>query len=312
MLSSAFVLLLVLAPYGAQGEAPFARRPAPQLATTPQAAPARVAIPRVRRQESRPSTPAQGGRGYLGVSLTDDGSGGVGTQAVTDGSAAARAGLRAGDRILSLDGHPTDDYAQVVELVQAHAAGERVQLRIRRRLEARLDETRRTEDGRLAIGVNLVATDSSSPRSLEVSGVVQGYPAADAGIRKGDRIVEVQGRALRNYDELVTRMKEIDDPGQVAIAVERDLEVVLGQQPGDSSLRTLGYLTNEAQQRRRDPMPGAGAPSARPPGANPSTQTRGELQNELRALADELQGLRTELAQLRRELKSLRDSHRDE
>jgi regulator of sigma E protease len=50
---------------------------------------------------------------------------------VRDNSAAARAGLRAGDEIVSFDGEPIDDFAQLVRLVEPKA-GERVMLQVKR------------------------------------------------------------------------------------------------------------------------------------------------------------------------------------
>ena len=74
--------------------------------------------------------------GLLGVlgQPQDDGIG-VPIAEVTDGSAAAEAGLRPGDRIITVDGAPVTSIDEVVGLVQSHFSGDRVELEIGRSSE---------------------------------------------------------------------------------------------------------------------------------------------------------------------------------
>lgn len=53
---------------------------------------------------------------------------GAGVQTVIDGSAAARAGLRRGDVITTLDGAPIARFAELLEALRSHAPGEQVVL----------------------------------------------------------------------------------------------------------------------------------------------------------------------------------------
>jgi S1-C subfamily serine protease len=69
---------------------------------------------------------------YLGVSIGDVGDRGARVESVTDGSPAERAGLRAGDRIVSIDGRATRAEGTVASAVAAARPGKRVTIEIRR------------------------------------------------------------------------------------------------------------------------------------------------------------------------------------
>lgn len=73
-----------------------------------------------------------GGKPRLGVTLTDDGRPGAVVSTVTGGSPAERAGVQAGDRILALDGQPTNDVDEL--RARVGAARGAVPLEVERRV----------------------------------------------------------------------------------------------------------------------------------------------------------------------------------
>ena len=73
------------------------------------------------------STVHIGTRGMIGVQVSALSTGGGATvEAVTSGSPAQRAGIRAGDTITAIDGQPVTSSDSLGKLVKAHAAGDRV------------------------------------------------------------------------------------------------------------------------------------------------------------------------------------------
>ena len=87
------------------------------------------------------------GDGWLGVTLEDSSEQPKIAEVIPD-SPAERAGLRPGDVFMAIDGEAIADVEALVEAIQAHDAGDRVRLRIRRGADAiddALDETRRDE-----------------------------------------------------------------------------------------------------------------------------------------------------------------------
>jgi S1-C subfamily serine protease len=70
-----------------------------------------------------------GTRGMIGVQVSALSTGGGATvEAVTPGSPAQRAGIRAGDTITGIDGHPVTTSDSLGTLVKAHAAGDQVRI----------------------------------------------------------------------------------------------------------------------------------------------------------------------------------------
>jgi S1-C subfamily serine protease len=71
-------------------------------------------------------------RPALGITMSDNSAGGVLVTTIVPGSSAARAGLQAGDRILSINGQPMANYRDVIKVIGATAVNAPVQLQIDR------------------------------------------------------------------------------------------------------------------------------------------------------------------------------------
>jgi serine protease Do len=81
------------------------------------------AVPGPRRQNRR--------RGWLGISL-GGGDAGVGILEVIPESAAAKAGLRAGDEIQTVDGQPMKSMDHIIETIGNHSPGEKLAIVLQR------------------------------------------------------------------------------------------------------------------------------------------------------------------------------------
>jgi len=251
---------------------------APALAQQP--------LGRAAQSQARPAAPqaareALNTPGQLGVQVATETSGLVRVEGFLSGSPAEGAGMRAGDRIVAVEGRAVNGVDQLVELVRARPAGREIKLRLRRTVALRLDDAQRTEDGRLALGLVLAREDGG----LLVSSAPAGYAAAAAGVAAGDRIVELDGVELANQGQLVERMRTIGAARTLRVSFERDLRVRLGPADGVEA------------------PPPAGAPNARSRGARTPPPARAQSTREV---ADEVAALRRELAALRAELAELR------
>jgi regulator of sigma E protease len=141
---------------------------------------------------------------------------------VRPGSAAARAGLREGDRVVAVDGEPVARASDV-------AWRERLT-----RLEVRRgDETRTIEAG--ATGRDAVAAFLSDLAFRPADGTrvdpLQGFlggrgPAAQAGVLVGDEVLSVDGKAVATL-------------GDVLAALSGKSEVVLSVRTGDAAPRDV-------------------------------------------------------------------------
>ena len=84
-----------------------------------------------------------------------------------------------------------------------------------------------------SLGVNAASVAANTSRGAQVQNVVSGGPAAQAGIKEGDVIVQVGERRVRNAAELTVAVREHDIGQSVPVRVVRDgrqltVEVTLG------------------------------------------------------------------------------------
>jgi len=180
-------------------------------------------------------------RGYLGVSLqevTPALARGLGVSAergvvvgdVAPDSPAARAGLKRGDVILAVDGKPVDDVGRFRNLVAGTAPGTTLKLTVLRdgreqTLDVALGET--PERGpttaappsapeRPGLSVTDVTPEVAKKLGLPpglagalVTEVVPGGPAAEAGLRPGDVIQEVNRKPVRSAEEFARAVEQV-------------------------------------------------------------------------------------------------------
>ncbi|HEU0108860.1 MAG TPA: Do family serine endopeptidase [Vicinamibacteria bacterium] len=163
-------------------------------------------------------------RGMLGVTvqgINSDIAGSLGlsevkgalVSAVSEGSPAEKAGVKRGDVIVGIDGQAVKDSNSLRNSVSRLKPGSTVSLTVwragqERQVSVRLAEMPRTakddssapaERGtRGALGLALQKGDSG----LEVTGVDPSGPAADAGIRVGDVLEEINGTPVRSSSDV--------------------------------------------------------------------------------------------------------------
>ena len=169
-------------------------------------------------------------RGYLGVLPQDvtpamakafhlNQSGGVLMGDVTAGTPAAQAGIERGDVILEVDGQKVEDSNQLKLRISQMAPGTSVKLRVlhdgtERTVTAKLAEmpasagrgaAEKSSDGNASSALDGVSVEASK-NGVVVTDVAEGSPAAQAGLREGDVIQEVnRGRvsSVSDFDRAV-------------------------------------------------------------------------------------------------------------
>jgi len=172
----------------------------------------------------------------------------------TTGSPAANAGLQAGDVITSLNGDPVKDSRDVARKVATLAPGTSVKLDLLREgqqktltvtlgerpnqqqassdrnqsrgNEARSNESRRSESRpnesrpeatgpRLGLSVAPAAqVAGAGEKGVAVVGVDPDGSAADRGLKVGDIILDVGGKAVANADDVIQALKEASAQGK--------------------------------------------------------------------------------------------------
>jgi hypothetical protein len=187
----------------------------------------RDVLPNFRPEANRESTLAQ--RRYervqpapaprLGISWrpAEGAEGGLLVRTVRPGSAAFRAGLQPGDRIVGLDGEPLVQSDVLQSRVVA--AAEPLQMTIARPEQEALTIDVPLDGDPVRLGIAW-RENSGEPGAVMISRVVAGSVAGRAGLKPRDRIYEVNGepfRDSRHFHQLVTQ-----GSGTLGLLLERD------------------------------------------------------------------------------------------
>ncbi len=154
---------------------------------------------------------------------------GVLVQAVYPGGAADRAGIRAGDLIVSVDGQEVDDEQGLNYRIATHHPGDEARLEVRRSGSSRTVTVRaepapatpprdeRTLDGRNPLGgatvVNLspavaeeLGADAFAAKGVLVTKIADGGLAANVGMRPGDMVREINGKPIATTSDVAAAL----------------------------------------------------------------------------------------------------------
>jgi len=186
---------------------------------------------------------------------------------VRQGSLAAQADLRPDDEITAVgDTETPTRQAAVLEILERVVEDGEVPVEVgraggtSRRLTIRVPaEERRalTEPGTLLSGLGF--SFWYPPQSVIVSGLTEGFPAADSGIAVGDRIVAVEDVAVSHNEAFVGRIRErAGEPTRIAVLREgRRLEFRLVPRSIEADGQTIGRVGLETTQTDAGPFPEA-------------------------------------------------------
>lgn len=168
-------------------------------------------------------------RGRFGVTIQDMNQGlaqsfhlkspaGALVSGVENGSPADKAGLKAGDVILELNGKPVQTSSELPPMVAALKPGSTATLSLWRDKDLRkvsiqvgelvqdasVDRDQGAQGGRVGLAVRPLTPEEQGQAEVQGGLLVMGVtgPAARAGVRDGDLILSVNGNPVRNVDEL--------------------------------------------------------------------------------------------------------------
>jgi regulator of sigma E protease len=134
-------------------------------------------------------------------------------------SFADKNGLKTGDRIVMINGHPIK-YFREIENVMISQAGEAISLDIER---YDFEETKVEK-----IKINLPYSRFSSLEGLGIESselylakVVEGTPAAQAGLQNGDRVVRVNGSTPEKWEDVLATVKSFSGEGKLSFDINR-------------------------------------------------------------------------------------------
>ena len=187
-------------------------------------------------------------RGWLGMTVVEEpGKHSAQVVDVYPGGPAAAAGLRAGDRVTTINGRPVDSYLQLLRKISLLAPGTLVRMGVQRGTAAREFTARVAERpvrptpasspsgsldsqgdlDRLGLTVSDLDSESASrvgarsPFGAWVVQVVPNGPAAKAGVRLGDVVVEAAGQRVASVESFRSALAERSAGSRLTLEVER-------------------------------------------------------------------------------------------
>jgi len=187
-------------------------------------------------------------RGWLGVSIQPigrdiaDGLGlkeasGALVAQIQPGTPAAKAGLQVGDAILAVDGRKVKDSRDLARLVAAYEPGTKVNLSVVRngkdqtvavelgRMPQNLGAAASADDGNAGaavtslddFGLALAPTTGADGKGLAVTDIDPTGVAAQRGIKVGDVVLEVQGKAVASVADVTAAIRAAKADGRKAV-----------------------------------------------------------------------------------------------
>ncbi len=156
---------------------------------------------------------------------------------LTPGGPAGRAGMRPGDVVTEVDNQKVHAAGDVVDYVSNQAIGQKVTLHYVRdgkpgqtqvTLGELPDEDRPSGEpqaqagGKIGLGLQTLSPDVATSLGLDrgtrgavITDVLAGSPAADAGLKPGDVIVEVDRRPVASADEAIAALRTPQKTGHL-------------------------------------------------------------------------------------------------
>lgn len=175
---------------------------------------------------------------------------------VMPNSAAAEAGILAGDKILSINGEETPDFQALSKAVNM-TVDDSIAVEIERTGEVKLyaeDMSYETCDGKVhgkVIGVRSLTSgpvdENGQPLPVPavLGGVFEGGPAQKAGLQSGDIIASVNGKELTSFDELKSYVEQnIDSEFDITYLRRMVLTANLQKNDNGETRRMLGVKSS--------------------------------------------------------------------
>ena len=161
----------------------------------------------------------------LGVQAENVAGGGVRLTRILEKTPAAKAELKAGDIVTTLDGKPVKNVEDFNRSIEGHKVGDKVVLGIRRDKEtknvtATLETQPEPEEGRpppVILGVQTQSTE----QGLRLTAITAGGPAAKAGARVNDVLVAIDKKDIKNTRDLYAALRPHKPGDRVAVQIQR-------------------------------------------------------------------------------------------
>jgi len=247
-------------------------------------------------------------RGHaLGMAVEAQGNQGIAVTQVEESGLAAKAGIRANDRIVTADNRPFRNSRQFEAYLASHGGRPIPIVVVRDNQQQTIMYTPPMRSGDSAwLGVFLEEGDAEA-KGARITQVYPGGPAARAGLQPGDTITQVDKQRIESPSDLISLVAQMEPQTEAQFSIVRDqkeeqIPVVLGaHHTFVQSSTDHDSASNNGQQAQN----GNHAFENVPPYAMQLEHDRREAEQHQR-IEQQIEQLRDEIRQLREELKQQR------
>ncbi len=181
-------------------------------------------------------------RGQIGITTQDvtpdlrrafkleNGQSGVLITGVQRGSAADRAGLRAGDMVISIDGKATSEVTQLRNRIAFAPVDRDIELKVLRQGQIQSVKLRVSREAKQVSDRALHAKlegarflNGTNDQGVLISSIEQGSPASRAGLMQGDVVLSVNRRSVHSVSELKSILR--GSRSDLLLQVKRDRQL---------------------------------------------------------------------------------------
>ncbi|MEP3479466.1 MAG: PDZ domain-containing protein [Fuerstiella sp.] len=224
------------------------------------------------RLAPRPGSNQQMPTVWLGVTGKNNDDGKPELLTVSKNSPAEKATLKTGDIVVKVNEKDATTYEDLVKLVQAGAAGDKVKLEVARGegtliVDVELaNRPSRAAQGRAAPArsnaIMGIQGRNATGEGAALTSITDGGPSEKAGLKTGDIVVKIDDKEVANYEALISEIRSRQPDDQMKVEVKRGSKkvtktVTLGDRRGGDSKRPYTYSYFGQQPNIQD-MQGAG------------------------------------------------------
>lgn len=206
--------------------------------------------------------------GSLGIAVEDTrglaSKNGVAILEVAPGGAADKAGVRAGDRLLSIDGNRVYDADDIARELGLLPAGTVIQLELARnqetmvlKVELQAGQSTMTSSsgaGKLYLGLSVSGVIAKGG-GITITGVKKDSPFRKQGVKEGDALVRFAGKSISSKDDLRAALSGCKAGQKVKVVIsrggwEKEISIVLVSKGGAPAkmVLSIGVRVRKAKE----------------------------------------------------------------
>lgn len=218
------------------------------------------------RLSPRPGSNRQMPTVWLGVSGKNNDDGKPELLTISKGGPAEKATLKTGDIVMKVNEKDATTYEDLVKMVQASEAGEKVKLEVARgegTLIVDVELANRPDRGTPTRSNAIMGIQGTNAKAegAALTSITDGGPSEKAGLKSGDVVVKIDDKKVANYEALISEIRSREPGEKMKVVVKRGDKqitktVTLGDRRGSSGDRPYTYSYFGQQPNAQD-MQGA-------------------------------------------------------